>query len=54
MDLLSCDWRLRENLTDAGDIVVTVLELGHTCIIPLAMRSVTDGYSFNIDLTNKI
>lgn len=40
MDLLGCDWRLRGNITNAGDIVITVLEEGHTCIIPLAMRSV--------------
>ena len=40
MDDLGCDWRLRGNITDEGDIEVTVLELGHTCIIPLACRSV--------------
>ena len=40
MDLLGCDWRLRPNTTQEGDIEITVLELGHTCIIPLGIRSV--------------
>ena len=40
MDDLGCDWRVRANRTDEGDIKITVFEDGHTCIIPLAMRSV--------------
>ena len=35
MDNLGCDWRLRGNITDEGDIKITSLEFGHTCIVLL-------------------
>ena len=40
MDELGCDWRLRGNITDEGDIKITSLEFGHTCIVLLVQRLV--------------
>ena len=40
IDEANCQWRLRGNVTEEGDIKVTVLVPEHTCIAPLASRSV--------------
>ena len=40
IDQANCQWRLQGNVTEEGNIKVTVLVPEHTCIAPLASRSV--------------
>ena len=38
-----CQWGLRGNHMEEGDIQITVLDSEHTCIAPLAARSVASN-----------
>lgn len=38
-----CDWRVRGNCRPEGDVEITVLNTGHTCVAPLAPRSVASN-----------